>query len=166
MLRSRLPLLPPWLAIATCAALPYLVALHTFPLPTYYSEFAAGVCWAVLAVVVLALTWRNKMGLPPIALAPLALICVLFLQLQLAPPLNPFLSLAATVFLLAAAAACGLGARCRSLPGALEAFAFGLILGGLPAWQWRCCKYFALRTYQSRCFQWCRQGRAGACGGT
>ena len=131
MLRSRPLLLPLWLAIATCGALPYLVALHTFPLPTFYSEFAAGVCWAILAIVVLALTWRQKMGLPKIAVAPLALIAALFAQLQLAPPLNPFLSLAATVFLLAAVCACGLGARCRDLPGTLEALAFGLVLGGL-----------------------------------
>ncbi|CAJ0795560.1 hypothetical protein LMG7141_03109 [Ralstonia condita] len=134
MNRLHFSLLPPlllWPALVACAVLPYLVALHTFPLPTFYSEFAAGVCWAVLAIVVLTLTWRHDTGLPRIALAPLALIGVLFVQLQLASPLNPFLSLAATVFLLAAACACGLGVRCRDLPGTLEAFAFGLILGGL-----------------------------------
>lgn len=117
--------------MATCGALPYLVAVHTFPLPTFYSEFVAGICWIALAVAVLALTWNDKTGLPRVALAPLALIGILFVQLQFAPPLNPFLSLAATVFLLAATVACGLGARCRNLPGVLEALAFGLILGGL-----------------------------------
>ena len=114
-----------------CGALPYLVAMHTFPLPTFFSEFAAGICWIVLAMAVLALTWNDKTGLPSIALAPLFLIGVLFVQLQFAPPLNPFLTLSATVFLLAATIACGLGARCRNFPGILEAFAFGIILGGL-----------------------------------
>ena len=131
MLRSRILFLPLWLAIATCGAVPYMVALHTFPMPTFYSEFVTGICWVALAVAVLALTWRGKEGLPKIALAPLVLIAVLFIQLQLAPPLNPFFSLAATVFLLFASAACGLGARCRDLPGVLDALALGLILGAL-----------------------------------
>lgn len=85
----------------------------------------------VLAILVLALTWRSKKGLPAIALAPLALIGVLIVQLGVKPPLNPFYSLVATVFLLAATAACGLGVRCRNLPGVLEALAIGLVLGGL-----------------------------------
>ncbi|KHK49292.1 polymerase [Ralstonia sp. A12] len=131
MLRSRVVLIPLWLVVAICGAFPYLMAWHTYPLPTFYAEFGAGVCWAALAVAVLALTWGSKTGLPRIALAPLALILVLFLQLQLAPPLNPFLSLAATVYLLAAAVVCGLGARSRELPGVLEAFAIGVIVGGL-----------------------------------
>ncbi|NWK43367.1 PglL family O-oligosaccharyltransferase [Ralstonia pickettii] len=131
MLRSRLLVLPLWFAIAMCGALPYLVAMHTFPLPTFFSEFVTGICWIVLAVAVLALTWNDKTGLPRAALAPFLLIGVLFVQLQFAPPLNPFLTLSATLFLLAAAIACGLGARCRNFPGVLEAFAFGIILGGL-----------------------------------
>lgn len=114
-----------------CSAVPFLVALHTYPLPTFYSEFATGVCWAVLAILILALTWRSKVGLPVVALAPLALIGVLFVQLAVAPPLNPFYSLAATAFLFAAAVVCGLGARCRTLPGVLEALAIGLTLGGV-----------------------------------
>ncbi|MBT2179310.1 MAG: Wzy polymerase domain-containing protein [Pseudomonadota bacterium] len=131
MLRSRVLFLPLWLSIAACGAVPYLIALHTLPMPTFYSEFATGVCWAATAVVVLALTWGSKTGLPKVALAPLALIAVLFVQLAVAPPLNPFMSLAATVFLLGAVAACVLGTRCRSFPGVLEALALGLILGGL-----------------------------------
>lgn len=131
MLRSRLLLWPLWLTIAMCGALPYLVAVHTFPLPTFYSEFAAGICWTALTIAALAMTWRSKTGLPRVALAPLALIGVLFLQLAAAPPLNPFYSLAATIFLLAAALVCGLGARCRNQPLVLEALAIGLILGGL-----------------------------------
>lgn len=123
--------MPLRLAIVACASIPFLASLHTYPIPTFYAEFATGVCWIALAVAVLALTWSSQTGLPRIALAPLALISVLFVQLQAAPPLNPFLSLVAAVFLLAAAAVCGLGARCRNLPGVLEALAIGLILGGL-----------------------------------
>lgn len=131
MLRSRILYLPLWIAIATCGALPYLLAPHTLPMPTFYSEYVTGICWVALAAAVLALTWRSTVGLPRVALAPLALITVLFIQLLLAPPLNPFFSLAATVFLLAAAATCGLGARCRELPGVLEALAIGLVVGSL-----------------------------------
>ncbi|MGM3410183.1 Wzy polymerase domain-containing protein [Ralstonia holmesii] len=131
MLRSRLLYLPLWLALVMCGALPYLLAPHTLPMPTFYSEFLTAICWIVLAITVLAATWKSPTGLPRIALAPLALIGVLFAQLLVAPPLNPFFSLAATVFLLAATAACGLGARCRELPGVLEALAIGLIVGSL-----------------------------------
>lgn len=131
MLRSRILFLPLWLAIAACGVLPYLVVLHTFPMPTFYAEYVTGICWSALAVVVLVMTRGSKAGLPKIAMAPLALIVVLFVQLQAAPPLNPFMSLAATVFLLATVGVCGLGARCRDLPGALEALAFGLVLGAL-----------------------------------
>ena len=131
MLQSRALLMLLWLAVAACASIPFLAALHTYPISSFYAEFAAGICWVALAVAVLALTWRNRMGLPRIALAPLALIIVLFVQLRAAPPLNSFLSLVAVIFLLAAAVVCGLGARCRNLPGVLEALAIGLILGGL-----------------------------------
>lgn len=131
MFQPRILLLPLWLAIAMCGTLPFLVALHTYPLPTFYSEFVAGICWVVLAIFVLVLTWRSKVGLPTISLAPLALVGVLFVQLGVAPPLNPFNSFTATVFLLAAALACGLGARSRDLPGVPEALAIGLVLGGL-----------------------------------
>uniref|UniRef100_UPI001C9E9A0A hypothetical protein n=1 Tax=Stenotrophomonas maltophilia TaxID=40324 RepID=UPI001C9E9A0A len=118
-----------WFAIATCGAIPYLVALHTFPIATFYSEFATGLCWIAVAAATLLLTLGNWTGLPKIALAPLGLIAVLFVQLQVSVPLNPYLSLMAVVFLIAATMAIGLGARCRSLPGMLEAFAVGLILG-------------------------------------
>ncbi|QQK34268.1 Lipid A core - O-antigen ligase and related enzymes [Ralstonia pickettii] len=120
-----------WFAIATCGAIPYLVALHTFPIATFYSEFATGLCWIAVAAATLLLTLGNWTGLPKIALAPLGLIAVLFVQLQVSVPLNPYLSLMAVVFLIAATMAIGLGARCRSLPGMLEAFAVGLILGGV-----------------------------------
>ncbi|WP_316663681.1 Wzy polymerase domain-containing protein [Ralstonia psammae] len=131
MLRSRLQYLPLWFALAMSGALPYLFAPHTLPMPTFYVEYLTAICWIILAIAVLAVTWRSKTRLPRIALAPLALIVALFAQLLLAPPLNPFFSLAATVFLLAAAATCSLGARSRELPGVLEALAIGLIVGCL-----------------------------------
>lgn len=120
-----------WLAIAACASIPFLTALHTYPIPTFYAEYATGICWVALAVVMLILTYGSRMGVPQIALAPLALIVVLFVKLQVAPPLNPFLSLAATIFLLATVVTCALGARARSFPGVLETLAVGLITGGL-----------------------------------
>lgn len=79
----------------------------------------------------LGLTWASKTGLPSIALAPLALIVVLLVQLAVATPLNPFFSFAAIAFLLAAATTIGLGARCRSLPGVITAIAVGILIGGL-----------------------------------
>lgn len=131
MLRSRVVLLPLWFALFASWSAPFLIAQHTYPIPTFYSEFMAAVCWVGLSVAALGLTWSRETGLPKIALAPLALIGVLVVQLTMATPLNPFFSFAAIVFLLAAVGACGLGARCRDVPGTAEAIAMAVVLGGL-----------------------------------
>lgn len=131
MLRSRLRLLPAWLLLALCAAAPYLVALHTYPLPTFYSEYVAGGCWAALALALLAATRFQLGNLPRIVLAPALLILALFAQMVFAPPINPFFTMAATICLLGAIVACGLGARCRGIPGAVDVIVLGFLLGGL-----------------------------------
>ncbi|WP_413707047.1 Wzy polymerase domain-containing protein [Ralstonia sp. Ralssp110] len=131
MLRFRAPHLPVWLALATSLSVPFLVALHTYPIPTFYSEFATALCWIAAAVGVLALTWRGERVVPVVVLAPFGLVVVLLIQLAVQPPLNPFFSFAGSIYLLAAAAVCGLGARCRSVPGTLEAIAIAVITGGL-----------------------------------
>lgn len=124
-------LLPASLALGVCWVIPFLVAPHTYPIPTFYSEFAAAVCWIAFAVAVLGLTWNQPTGLPRVALAPLALIVALILQLAIAPPLNPFFSFGAIAALLGATAICGLGARCRDVPGVLATVAIAVIVGGL-----------------------------------
>ncbi len=131
MRRFSVLLLPVWLALGACWVIPFLVAPHTYPIPTFYSEWVATACWIALAVAVLGATWGQSVGLPRAALAPLALIAVLILQLAIAPPLNPFFSSGAIAALLAAAVICGLGARCRDLPGVLDAIAVAVIIGGL-----------------------------------
>lgn len=131
MQRSPTSSLPIWIAAAVCWSVPFLVAPHTYPIPTFYSEFAAAVCWIAFAVAALGRTWSHKTRLPPVALAPLALIAVLLLQLAIAPPLNPFFSFGAIAALVAAAAISGLGARCRDVPGVLTAIAVAVIVGGL-----------------------------------
>jgi len=131
MRRFSVLLLPVWLALGACWVLPFLVAPHTYPIPTFYSEWMAAACWIALGVAVLGATWGQAVGLPRAALAPLALIAVLILQLAIAPPLNPFFSSGAIAALLAAAVICGLGARCRDLPGVLDALAVAVTIGGL-----------------------------------
>ncbi len=131
MSRSLVPSLPIWLVTAACWSVPFLIAPHTYPIPTFYSEFAAAICWTALTLAVVGQGWRGRAGLPAIALAPLALIGVLILQLLVAPPINTFFSFAAVAFLLAAVAATWLGARCRDVPGVLEALAVGVIVGGV-----------------------------------
>lgn len=132
MLRLRSSLLPAiWLALAACTSVPFLIAWHTYPLPTFYSEWVTAVCWIAAGFGIVAVSWGSSTKLPVAALAALALIAALFVQLLLAPPLNPIFTAVATVFLLATAAACGLGARCREIPGAVEALAIGLIIGAL-----------------------------------
>ena len=131
MPRSSVLSLPLWLTLAASWLVPFLVAQHSYPIPTFYSEFATAICWLALTVAVLGLTWRSSSPLPKIAVAPVVLIVVLLLQLIVATPLNPFFSFAAMVFLLATTVVCGLGARCRDVPGALEAIAVGVVVGGL-----------------------------------
>jgi len=131
MTRSPTVLIPLWFAAAACWSIPFLVAPHTFPIPTFYSEFASAVCWAVLAVLVLGTTWRERVVFPLAVIAPAALALVLIVQLAIATPINSFFSFAAIVFLLGAAAVAGLGARCRNIPGALRAVAIGVLIGGL-----------------------------------
>lgn len=127
---SALPLLV-WLALGSCWVIPFLVAPHTYPIPTFYSEWVAAACWIALGVAALGATWGQAIGLPRVALAPLALAAVLIVQLAIAPPLNPFFSSGAIAALLAAAVICGLGARCRELPGVLDAIAVAVTVGGL-----------------------------------
>ncbi|WP_439890209.1 Wzy polymerase domain-containing protein [Ralstonia sp. 25C] len=131
MRRFSVLLLPVWLALGACWVIPFLVAPHTYPIPTFYSEWVAAACWIALGAAVLGATWGQAVGLPRAALAPLALIAVLILQLAIAPPLNPFFSSGAIAALLAAAVICGLGARCRDLPGVLDALAVAVTIGGL-----------------------------------
>jgi len=124
-------LLPFWFASAVCWAVPFLVAPHTFPIPTFYSEFVAALCWVVLAVAVFGVAWRSKVGLPAIAIAPLALMVVLIVQLLIASPINVLYSFAACLCLIGAAAVTGLGVRSREVPGAVEAVVVGLLVGGI-----------------------------------
>lgn len=132
MLRLRSALLPViWLALAASTSLPFLVAWHTYPLPTFYSEYVTAVCWIVAGLGIVLTGWRSSTPLPVAALAALALVVVLFAQLLLVPPLNPIFSAVGALFLLATAATCGLGVRCRDIPGTVEALAIGLIIGGL-----------------------------------
>ena len=131
MRRFSVLLLPVWLALGSCWVTPFLVAPHTYPIPTFYSEWVAAACWIAVGVAVLGSTWGQAIGLPRVALAPLALVAVLIVQLAIAPPLNPFFSSGAIAALLAAAVICGLGARCRDLPGVLDAIAVAVTVGGL-----------------------------------
>ena len=75
---------PVWLATVACWSVPFLVAVHSYPIPTFYSEFVAAIGWVALAAGVLGSTWHSKAGLPKVVLAPLALIGVLIVQLVVA----------------------------------------------------------------------------------
>ncbi|CAJ0868226.1 hypothetical protein R1479_01495 [Ralstonia mannitolilytica] len=129
----RLPLAQSflYLAIGLGWSLPFLIAPHTYPVPTFYSETAAAIVWSLAALVILGTTWRSSSSLPVAALAPAGLALVLLLQLVIAPPLNPILSFAAIIALLAACGIAGLAARCGDMPGFVKAIAIGAIIGGL-----------------------------------
>ncbi len=131
MRRFSISLLPVWLALGACWVIPFLVTKHTFPIPSFYSESVAAVCWIAFALAILGTTWGQTVEVPRIVLAPLALIVVLILQLNVAPPLNPFFSFAAIVALLAALVICCFGAWCRRVPDVLDAVAVAIIVGAL-----------------------------------
>jgi len=121
----------PWLFVGFGWSIPFLVAPHTYPIPTFYGEMAAAVIWSVLALSVLFATWRSTRGLPLTALAPAGLAFVVLLQLAVAPPLNPILSFGAIMALLAATGIVGLAARSKDVRGVVEAIAVGVIVGAL-----------------------------------
>ena len=120
-----------WIFVGLGWSIPFLVAPHTYPIPTFYGEVAAAVIWSVFALSLLFTTWRSNQGLPAVALAPAGLALVVLMQLVIAPPLNPIFSFGGIIALLAAAGIVGIAARCKDVRGVVEAIAVGVIVGAL-----------------------------------
>lgn len=138
-----------WFAAGACWAAPFLVAPHTYPIPTFYSEAVTAAVWALLGLLVLATSWSSKRDLPVTVLAPAGLALVLLLQLLVAPPLNPILSFGAIVALLAASGIVGIAARCKDVPGVVEAIAVGVIVGSLLTVAIELLQLFNVRTFSA-----------------
>ncbi|CAJ0683721.1 hypothetical protein [Ralstonia mannitolilytica] len=79
---------------------------------------------------------------------------------------DPFFSYGAIVGLLAAAVVCGLGTRCRALPGAETATAVAVIVWGLLTVAIELQQLFRVPNLPADFFSITRSVRAGACGAT
>jgi O-antigen ligase len=118
--------------------LPYAVTHHTYPIPTFYSEFTALSLYLLLGATVLWLAVSARpmvsFATPTVALVPLAFGAVLVLQTFVLPLAQPSMNWLGLGFLLAACMATHAGfgfARANLTEEALCWAAWALIVGAL-----------------------------------
>ena len=80
--------------------IPFLVPHHPWPLPSFYSEWWAGLCGLVASSVLLIGTPSGRLEIPRIALFPLGLIGLLLLQAALGQVAYPGQAAFASLYLL------------------------------------------------------------------
>ncbi|KVE39547.1 PglL family O-oligosaccharyltransferase [Burkholderia sp. TSV86] len=125
------------IALALALILPYSITNHTYPIPTFYSEFAAFALYWLLGIVVVLLVRAQRSGTfaAPAAFAvPLGFGAVLLAQVVLLPLKQPSMAWLAMGYLLAAVAAMQSGyalARANLLEMAARMAAGALIVGGV-----------------------------------
>ena len=124
--------------LALALTLPYAVVNHTYPIPTFYSEFVALTLYLLLGASVLLLVRPARTGegfaSPTVALVPLAFGLVLVVQTFALPLAEPSMNWLGAGYLLAAfmATHAGFGIkRARLMRAALVWGAFALQVGGL-----------------------------------
>ena len=124
--------------LALALVLPYAVANHTYPIPTFYAEFTALALYLLTgaAVVLLVATAKPRIAFasPTVALVPLLFGLVLVAQSVVLPVAQPSMNWLGGGFLLAAFMAMHAGygfTRARLDETALRWAAGALIVGGL-----------------------------------
>jgi O-antigen ligase len=124
--------------LALALVLPYAVANHTYPIPTFYAEFTALALYLLTGagVVLLMATARPRITFasPTVALVPLLFGLVLVAQAVLLPVAQPSMNWLGGGFLLAAFMAVHAGygfSRAKLDETALRWAAGALIVGGL-----------------------------------
>ncbi|GLU33099.1 Wzy polymerase domain-containing protein [Trinickia caryophylli] len=124
--------------LAFAMLLPYAVTNHTYPIPTFYSEFTALALYLVVgagAAWVAANAWpRPAFATPTVALAPLGFGLVLVVQTLALPLAQPSMNWLGAGFLLAGFMATHAGyafARANMAEQALRWVAWALVIGGL-----------------------------------
>lgn len=130
----------PLVALAVALIVPYSITNHTYPIPTFYSEFAALVLYLLvgLSVVLLARTGRpaGPFAAPAAFVAPLGFAAVLIAQVALMPLKVPSMNWLAVGYLAAALVAMQAGytlAREGLAEATARMMSGALILGGLLA---------------------------------
>ncbi|SDC31177.1 O-antigen ligase [Paraburkholderia lycopersici] len=124
--------------LALALTLPYAVVNHTYPIPTFYSEFVALALYLLLGASALALVRPARMGggfaSPTVALVPLLFGLLLIVQTFALPLAQPSMNWLGAGYLLAAFVAVHAGytiTRARLMRAALVWGAFALQIGGL-----------------------------------
>lgn len=124
--------------LALAVLLPYAVTNHTYPIPTFYSEFTAlslyllvgaGVAWMLSSA-----RPRITLASPTVALVPLAFGLVLVAQTFILPVAQPSMNWLGAGFLLAAFMATHAGygfARANLAETALRWMAIAMMIGGV-----------------------------------
>ncbi|RKP49089.1 PglL family O-oligosaccharyltransferase [Trinickia fusca] len=124
--------------LALAVLLPYAVTNHTYPIPTFYSEFTAlslyllvgaGVAWMLSSA-----RPRITLASPTVALVPLAFGLVLVAQTFILPVAQPSMNWLGAGFLLAAFMATHAGygfARANLAETALRWMAVAMMVGGV-----------------------------------
>ena len=124
--------------LAVAFTLPYVVPNHTYPIPTFYSEFSALAVYLLVGVAVLLLVRSTRPAVPfaspRVAWVPLAFGLLLIVQTVVMSLAMPAMNWLGVGFLLPAfmATQAGYGiARTQQVSVAMRWIAFALIFGGL-----------------------------------
>jgi O-antigen ligase len=130
----------PLVALAVALMVPYSITNHTYPIPTFYSEFAALVLYLVLGATVILMVRTSRPAVPfaaPAAFAaPLGFAAVLLIQLAALPLQQPSMNWLALGYLGAALVAMQAGyafARADLSEMVARMMASALIVGGVIA---------------------------------
>ena len=125
-------------ALAVALIVPYAVTNHTYPIPTFYSEFSALVLYLLLGASVVLLVRTSRPAVPfaaPAAFAvPLAFAAVLIAQVALLPLRQPSMNWLAVGYFGAALVAMQAGyalARADLTDAVARMMAGALIIGGV-----------------------------------
>jgi O-antigen ligase len=143
-MRFSLPLFLRYFALSLLVVafiLPYTLAAHTYPVPTFYSEFAALALYLLLGAVVLLIAATSTdcsvptlLASPTVALVPFAFGVWLIVQVFVLPVREPSMNWLGAGCLLAACVAAHAGyglARARAADDVARWIAWALIAGGL-----------------------------------
>ncbi|WP_431289703.1 PglL family O-oligosaccharyltransferase [Burkholderia cepacia] len=128
----------PLVALAVALIVPYAITNHTYPIPTFYSEFSALVLYLLVgvSVVLLARTGRpaEPFAAPAAFVAPLGFAAVLIAQVVLIPLKVPSMNWLAVGYLAAALVAMQAGftlARDGLAEAVSRMMAGALLVGGV-----------------------------------
>ncbi|RAR58845.1 O-antigen ligase [Paraburkholderia unamae] len=139
--------------LALALTLPYAVANHTYPIPTFYAEFVALTLYLLVGASTLMLVRPARTGegfaSPTVALVPLLFGLLLVVQTFALPLAEPSMNWLGAGYLLAAFVATHAGytiSRARLMQAALVWGAFALQIGGLFAVFCQLIQLFHLET--------------------